>query len=688
MSGSVTETILGEHIIDGELTPGSEIAIRIDHTLTQDATGTLAYLQFEALGIERVRNELAVSYVDHNMLQTGFENADDHRFLQTAAAKFGAQFSRPGNGICHQVHLERFAAPGKTLLGSDSHTPTAGGMGMLAIGAGGLDIAMAMAGEPFVLEMPTVVGVRLEGALAPMVSAKDIILELLRRITVRGGRGRIFEYVGPGVDRLSVPERATVTNMGAELGATTSIFPSDEQTRRYLRAQGREQAWRQLRADAGASYPEELTLDLATLGPLVALPHAPDHVVPIGAVAGTPIQQVAIGSCTNSSYRDLLIAAKILEGRTIDPSVSLVVSPGSRQAFLMAEREGVIETFVRAGARILESACGPCIGMGQAPASGSASLRSFNRNFRGRSGTPDAEVYLASPEVCAASALAGRISDPRDLPRIPHVRAIPAAYRIDDSQIIAPAPTGAGTILRGPNIAPLPTFPPLPATLGGPLLKKLGDDVSTDDILPAGAEILPLRSNIPALAHFAFRRLDPTFAGRAATQPGSFIVAGSNYGQGSSREHAAIVLRYLGVQAVIAESFARIHAANLVNFGIVPLLFADRRNLELLREGDMLAIEGVAAALNGVSAPLRLDVSRLDRPVLLRHELTARQIAILEAGGLLNRTRRATTDHGEPAPRDGAFGPALAGRSPLGATVTMTDASAAASHRATAERRR
>ena len=641
---SVTEKILREHLVDGGLTPGSEIALRIDHTLTQDATGTLTYLQFEALGLERVRNELAVSYVDHNMLQTGFENADDHRFLQTSAAKFGAYFSRPGNGICHQVHLERFAAPGKTLLGSDSHTPTSGGMGMLAIGAGGLDIAMAMAGEPFVLEMPTVVGVHLHGALAPMVSAKDIILELLRRLSVRGGRGKIFEYLGPGVDGLSVPERATIANMGAELGATASIFPSDERTRDYLRAQDREVVWRRLLADPEASYGEELSLDLTELGPLVALPHAPDHVVTVGAVAGTPIQQVAIGSCTNSSYRDLLIAAKILEGHTIDPGVSLVISPGSRQAFLMAEREGVIETFVRSGARILESACGPCIGMGQAPASGSASLRSFNRNFRGRSGTADAEVYLASPEVCAASALTGRISDPRALPRIPEVRSIPAVYLIDDSQILAPAPAGEVAIVRGPNIAPLPTFASLPTRVAGQLLKKLGDDISTDDILPAGAEILPLRSNIPALARFAFRSLDPGFAARAAREGGSFVVAGRNYGQGSSREHAAMVLRYLGIQVVIAESFARIHAANLVNFGIVPLTFADPRDLALLNEGDALAIEDLVGTLTAGSDRVELQVARLERPIGLRQQLSTRQIAILLAGGLLNRARRATPD--------------------------------------------
>lgn len=660
MRGSVTGAILREHLVEGELVAGGEIAIRIDHTLTQDATGTLAYLQFEALGLDRVRNELAVSYVDHNMLQTGFESADDHRYLASAAAKFGAHFSRPGNGICHQVHLERFAAPGKTLLGSDSHTPTAGGMGMLAIGAGGLDVAMAMAGEPFVLEVPAVVGVRLRGALAPMVSAKDIILELLRRLTVRGGRGRIFEYLGDGVVALSVPERATITNLGAELGATSSIFPSDDQTHRYLRAQDRELAWREIAADPRTAYAEELTLDVTELGPLVALPHSPDHVVPIAQVAGTAVQQVAIGSCTNSSYRDLLIAARILEGHTIDPRVSLVVSPGSRQAFLMAERDGVIETFVRAGARILESACGPCIGMGQAPASGSASLRSFNRNFHGRSGTSDALIYLASPEVCAASALVGRITDPRELERIPEVRAIPAAYAIDDSQIIATAPSGERPIVRGPNIAPLPTFAPLPGSVAGRLLLALGDDVSTDDILPAGAEILPLRSNIPSLSRFAFRRVDPSYATRAAAQPGSFIVAGRNYGQGSSREHAAMALRYLGVQVVIAESFARIHAANLVNFGIVPLTFADPRDRRLLRQGDTLAIERIATAI-GVGPPLWLEASTLDRPVALQHTFSERQVAILKAGGLLNRARQGADgllDHREPfGPVGGAVRP-------------------------------
>lgn len=641
MHGSVAAQILREHLVSGELRPGAEIAITIDHTLTQDATGTLAYLQFEALGLERARNELALSYVDHNMLQTGYENADDHRFLQTAAAKFGVRFSRPGNGICHQVHLERFAAPGKTLLGSDSHTPTAGGMGMLAIGAGGLDVAMAMAGEPFILTMPSIVAVRLNGTLRPWVSAKDIILEVLRRLTVRGGRGKIFEYTGPGVQTLSVPERATITNMGAELGATTSLFPSDRQTLRYLEAQGRENVWRAIAAEADAEYDEEVTIELDGLGPMVALPHAPDRVVAVGEVAGTPVEQVAIGSCTNSSYHDLAIAAAILEHRTVHPSVSLVITPGSRQAFLMAEREGLIEIFLRAGARILESACGPCIGMGQAPASGSASLRSFNRNFAGRSGTADARVYLASPEVCAASALTGRISDPRDLPEAyPIIAAIPAAYVVDDTQIIVPGPIATGEIVRGPNIAPLPTFDILPDRLSGPLLLKLGDDVSTDDIMPAGAKILPLRSNIPALSAFAFSSVDPTFAERARTQPSSFIIAGSNYGQGSSREHAAIVLRYLGVRAVIAKSFARIHATNLVNFGILPFTFADEADQARLLQGDVLDIQDLRTQLES-GTPVLLTNALGGMQLRLRHDLTARQREIVLAGGLLNHARRA-----------------------------------------------
>ena len=641
MHGSVAEAILREHLVSGEMRPGEEIAIRIDHTLTQDATGTLAYLQFEALGLEGIRNELALSYVDHNMLQTGFENADDHRFLQSAAAKFGVQFSRPGNGICHQVHLERFAAPGKTLLGSDSHTPTAGGMGMLAIGAGGLDVAMAMAGEPFRFAMPSVVGVRLTGSLRAWVSAKDIILELLRRLGVRGGRGQLFEYTGAGAAALSVPERATITNMGAELGATTSLFPSDRETLRYLEAQGRENVWRTMAAESDAAYDAEVAIELDQLGPMVARPHSPDNVVSVVEVAGTPIEQVAIGSCTNSSYHDLAIAAKILEGHTVHPSVSLVITPGSRQAFLMAERDGVIATFLRAGARILESACGPCIGMGQAPASGSASLRSFNRNFAGRSGTADGKVYLASPEVCAASALTGRISDPRDLPLpYPIIAAIPAAYLVDDSQILAPASGAKVEIVRGPNIAPLPVFGPLPDRLIGAIVLKLGDDISTDDIMPAGARILPLRSNIPALAAFAFSRVDPTFPERAQQQVGSFIVAGNNYGQGSSREHAAIVLRYLGVRAVVAKSFARIHAANLVNFGILPLTFADETDYAPLLQGDMLEVSSVVEQLEGAEALLLSNVTR-GTQIRLHHQLTVRQREIVFAGGLLNHARLA-----------------------------------------------
>ena len=643
MSGTIAERILSEHLISGELRAGTEIQIRIDHTLTQDATGTLAFLQFEALGLDRVRNELALSYVDHNMLQTGFENADDHRFLQSAAAKFGVRFSRPGNGICHQVHLERFAAPGKTLLGSDSHTPTAGGIGMLAIGAGGLDVAMAMAGEPFTMAMPEIVGVRLIGSLRPWVSAKDIILELLRRIGVRGGRGKIFEYLDHGVETLSVPERATITNMGAELGATSSIFPSDRQTMRYLAAQGREGVWRTIEAGPDAEFDQEIVIELGALGPLVARPHSPDSVVPIEEVIGTPIEQVAIGSCTNSSYHDLAIAAKILEGGLVHPSVSLVVTPGSRQAFLMAEQEGIIERFVKAGARILESGCGPCIGMGQAPGSGSASLRSFNRNFEGRSGTRDARIFLASPEVCAASALTGRITDPRTLAMpYPLLPSIPSQYLIDDTQILTPGPASS-EIVRGPNIARLPIFESLPSRLSGAVVLKVGDDVSTDSIMPAGANVLPLRSNIPAISGFAFASLDPTFASRARQQPGSFIVAGSNYGQGSSREHAAIVLRYLGVRVVIAKSFARIHAANLVNFGILPLTFADQADHARLLAGDVLDIENVAAQLDSGAAVLLSNALR-GTELRLRHDLSPRQREIIAAGGLLNHARRAMTE--------------------------------------------
>jgi len=636
----VARRILEEHLVEGDLLAGREIAIRIDQTLTQDATGTLADLQFEALGLERVRNELAVSYVDHNMLQASFENADDHRFLRTFAARHGLVFSRPGNGICHQVHLERFAVPGKTLLGSDSHTPTAGGMGMLAIGAGGLDVAVAMAGEPFHLAMPLVVSVTLRGRLKEWVSAKDVILELLRRLTVKGGVGKVFEYRGPGVATLSVPERATIANMGAELGATTSIFPSDEATLRYLRAQGRDASWRPLAADEGATYDEWIEIDLERLEPLIALPGSPDRVVPVREVAGTPVEQVAIGSCTNSSYRDLLVAAKMLEGRVVDPRVSFTVTPGSRQAFLMAEVSGAVESFIEAGARILESACGPCIGMGQAPASGSASLRSFNRNFDGRSGTADAKVYLASPEVCAAAAITGEITDPRGL-GIPHpdIEAIPQRYVVDDRMIVSPPADGSGIeVVRGPNIAALPDLGALPERIDGPVLIALGDDVTTDDILPAGAQILPLRSNVPAISRFAFARVDREFPARAKAAGQGAIVAGRNYGQGSSREHAALVPRYLGVAAVIAVSFARIHRANLVNFGVLPLTFAAAADRDRLAAGETVVIEDVRGAVASGASRIHVRHAGGDE-LVVQMQLTPREREILLAGGLLNAVR-------------------------------------------------
>ncbi|HEX4744055.1 MAG TPA: aconitate hydratase [Candidatus Limnocylindria bacterium] len=639
MGRSLTRQIIETHLVDGRIAVGSEIAIRIDQALTQDATGTLAALQFEALGIERARCEVAVSYVDHNMLQTGSENADDHRFLRTFSASRGIRFSRPGNGICHQIHLERFGLPGKTLLGSDSHTPTGGGLGMLAIGAGGLDVALAMAGQPFRLAMPRVLGVTLLGRLAPWVTAKDIILEVLRRLGTRGGVGRVIEYRGEGVATLSVPERATIANMGAELGATSSVFPSDEQTRRFLEAQGRADGWKAMAADVDAAYDDELEIALGTLEPLIALPHAPDNVVTVRSAAGTPVQQVAVGSCTNSSYRDLMIAAKMLDGRRVHPDVSLVISPGSRQAFLMAELAGAIENFIEAGARILESACGPCIGMGQAPATGSVSLRSFNRNFAGRSGTPDALVHLASVETCIAAALTGVITDPRDLGMpFPDLPAIPARYVVDDSGILAPDGRSGRVVVRGPNIAALPELTPLPEDLEGRVLLALGDDITTDDILPAGAKILPLRSNLPALSRFTFSRLDPTFAERASAGPG-IIVAGQNYGQGSSREHAALAPRILGVRAVIARSFARIHRSNLINFGILPLTFASAEDRDAVVAGDQLRLPGAAAALRAGDIRLTVDDER-SRRFEVDCDLNVRERAIVLAGGALAHAKQ------------------------------------------------
>ncbi len=635
MADHLTAKVLKEHLLSGRLAPGEEIAIRIDQTLTQDATGTMAYLQFEQMKVPRVRTELSVSYVDHNTLQTGFENADDHRYLQSAAARFGAYFSRPGNGICHQVHLERFGIPGKTLLGSDSHTPTGGGLGMLAIGAGGLDVAVAMAGGPFHLNFPEVLRVTLTGTLSPWVGAKDIILELLRRLTVRGGVGRVIEYGGPGVEHLTVPERATIANMGAELGATSSIFPSDEQTRRFLAAQGREELWRELLPDPGAVYDEEITVELDRLEPLAASPHSPDAVKTIRELGPIGIEQVAIGSCTNSSFEDLLLTATVLEGRTVHPQVSLVIAPGSRQVLLMLARCGALEKLIAAGARLLESACGPCIGMGQAPPSGAVSLRTFNRNFRGRCGTADASVYLTSPAVAAVSALYGRLTDPREEGAFPELPTAPVI--VDDSMIIPPPEDGGSGIIRGPNIKPLPLNDPLSEELSLKVLLKAGDHLTTDEIMPAGAKILPLRSNIPAISEFVFAPLDESFARRAREAGGGLVVGGINYGQGSSREHAALAPMHLGVKAVLAKSFARIHHTNLINFGIIPLIFESPADYDRLQQGDILVLEKVPEQLEEG----RVSLSNRTRGYKFSafHRLSPRQLQIIRAGGLLNLMR-------------------------------------------------
>jgi aconitate hydratase len=635
---NLTQKIILDHLVSGEMVAGREVGIRIDQTLTQDATGTMACLQFEAMGFPRVRTKLSVSYVDHNMLQTGFENADDHRFLQTFAAKYGIYFSRPGNGICHQVHLERFAVPGQTLLGSDSHTPTSGGMGMLAIGAGGLDVAVAMGGGAFYMTMPKIVGVRLTGRLQPWVSAKDIILEMLRRLTVKGGVGRIFEYHGPGVEQLDVPARSTITNMGAELGATTSIFPSDENTRYYLRAQGREEVWRPLAPDPDATYDEEMEINLDELEPLIALPQSPDNVVPVREVEGTPVHQVCVGSCTNSSYPDLMKVATILRGHTVHPQVSMTLTPGSRQVYAMIARNGALADFILAGARVLESACGPCIGMGQAPPTNAVSLRTFNRNFAGRSGTPNDQVYLCSPEVAAAAALTGVITDPRKLGDPVEVR-IPEKYIIDDNMIVPPSDHPETVeVIRGPNIKPVPKNEPLPDTLRGEVLLKVGDNITTDHIMPAGAKVLPLRSNIPAIAEYTFTRVDPEFPARAKAKGGGFVVGGVNYGQGSSREHAALAPMYLGMKAVIAKSFARIHEANLINFGILPLTFINEADYDALEQGDLWEIRQVRETLPQSDT---LTVHNLTKGTTfqVRHRLTPRQVQIVLAGGLLNWVR-------------------------------------------------
>ena len=630
---TLTEKILHEHLVTGEMKKGAPIGIRIDQTLTQDATGTMAYLQLEAMGVDQVKTELSVSYVDHNTLQSGFENADDHKYLQTVAKKHGVFFSRPGNGICHQVHLERFGRPGATLLGSDSHTPTGGGIGMLAIGAGGLDVACAMAGEPFMLNMPRVVEVRLTGALQKGVSAKDVILKVLSMLTVKGGVGKVIEYTGDGVKTLSVPERATITNMGAELGATTSVFPSDEVTREFLRREGREDVFRALAADVGAVYDERYDVDLAALEPLIALPHMPDVVKTVREVAGQPIDQVAIGSCTNSSYRDIMTVASILDGKRVAPNVSLVLSPGSRQVLSMVAEAGGLAKILAAGARLLECTCGPCIGMGQSPVTNAWSLRTFNRNFKGRSGTLSANVCLVSPETAAASAIRGVITDPREadfgLPAEPH------AFLVDDSMIYAPEREHPESVevVQGPNIRPLPENTPLAAAIEKEVVIKVGDNITTDHIMPAGAKVLPYRSNIEKISEFVFRDVQEGFKAHCQKAGGGIIVAGENYGQGSSREHAALAPMYLGIKAVLAKSFARIHAANLVNFGIVPLLFDEAADYESIAEGDVLFLDFSALAPD---APVRVENRTKKTSFSTHHALSALDIEMLKAGGKLN----------------------------------------------------
>ena len=639
MGYTLAEKIIAAHLLAGEMKAGSEIALRIDQTLTQDATGTMAYLQFKAMGIPRVKTERSVAYIDHNTLQSGFENADDHRFIQTVAMKHGIYYSPPGNGICHQVHLERFGVPGKTLLGSDSHTPTGGGLGMLAIGAGGLDVAVAMGGGAYYIDMPRVINIELTGALRPMVSAKDIILEVLRLLTVKGGVGAIVEYSGPALAGLSIPERATITNMGAELGATSSVFPSDEVTRAFLMAQGREEDWTPLAADNDAAYAQKLTIDLSELVPLVACPYSPDHVCAVSELAGAPIDQVCIGSCTNSSLADMLKVAAILKGKTIAPEVSLSISPGSKQVLMMLSDCGALTDIIASGARILECACGPCIGMGFSPPSRGVSLRTFNRNFEGRSGTLDAYVYLVSPETAAASALAGAFADPTAL--APVEISLPDRFLLDDRMIQPPALEKEAATLHvkyGPNIKPIPLGKRLEGNIRANVLLKVGDNITTDHIMPAGAKVLPFRSNIPQISQFCFAEEDPEFPARAKAAGCGFILAGANYGQGSSREHAAIVPLYLGIRAVIAKSFARIHKANLVNNGILPLTFENEADYDKISQGDLLELTDIRAAVE-TNRGFTLKNLSSGETFTLSASFTERQRDMLLAGGLLNYTK-------------------------------------------------
>ena len=634
MGYTIAEKIIKAHLVSGEMKVGEEIGLRIDQTLTQDATGTMAYLEFEAMGIPQVKTERSVAYVDHNTLQSGFENADDHKYIQTVAAKHGVYFSRPGNGICHQVHYERFGIPGKTLIGSDSHTPTGGGLGMLAMGAGGMDVAVAMGGGAYHIPMPRMIFVELTGELRPNVSAKDIILEVLRMLSVKGGVGAIVEYGGEGVATLSVPERATITNMGAELGATTSIFPSDEVTRQFMAAQDREADWSPLASDPDAEYAERYSINLSELEPLAACPNSPDNVKPVRELAGIKVDQVAIGSCTNSSFADMTKTASVLKGHKIADSVSLGISPGSRQVLSMMAESGALTDMIDAGARILECACGPCIGMGFSPNSKGVSLRTFNRNFLGRSGTKDGQVYLVSPETAAASALTGFITDPTTLPPIAQPQQ-PDRFRINDDGIIAPLPAAeaeAAEVLRGPNIKPFPETSPLDDHIEAAVILKVGDNITTDHIMPAGSKVLPYRSNVPKISEFCFSVVDETFPARAKEAGKGFIVGGSNYGQGSSREHAALAPLYLGIKAVIAKSFARIHAANLVNAGILPLIFENPDDYDQVEQGDMLRLENVRAALGENRIILHAGYKKIP----LRMELAERQKEVLLAGGLLD----------------------------------------------------
>lgn len=640
MGLTVAQKLIKNHLVSGDMTVGSEVGLKIDQTLTQDATGTMAYLEFEAMGVPRVRTELSVAYIDHNTLQTGFENADDHRFIQSVAKKRGIRFSRPGNGICHQVHLERFGKPGKTLIGSDSHTPTGGGIGMLAMGAGGLDVAVAMGGGTYYITMPKIVNVHLTGKLNPYVAAKDVILEVLRRMTVKGGVGKIIEYTGEGVKTLSVPERATITNMGAELGATTSVFPSDEITKDFLTAQSRPEDWIELKADDDAIYDETIEIDLSSLAPMAAMPHMPDRVKDVTEIGKIKVDQVCIGSCTNSSLMDMLKVAAILKGKTVCPTVSLSIAPGSKQVLNMLAQNGALSDMIDAGARILESACGPCIGMGQSPNSGGISLRTFNRNFEGRSGTADAGIYLVSPEVAAYSALTGVLSDPRELGEPLHIE-MPEKFVVNDNMIEMPAsPEEADKVevLYGPNIKPFPTTEKLPESITAKAILKVGDDITTDHIMPAGAKILPYRSNIPYLSQFCFAVCDKTFAERCKAEGKGIIIGGANYGQGSSREHAALVPLYLGIKAVITKSFARIHCANLINAGILPLNFENEADYDKISQGDELSLPNIKEEIEA-GKPVVLKNLTTGESYELKYDLSKRQKDIILAGGLLNYTR-------------------------------------------------